>query len=103
MVDPVSLIIGGGLVAAGYGSGRVGRRRRHPRAPKAAPPPKPMCGCSHHYALHDPKTKVCHGTVKTTKYDTNGYQVGYTYPPCACRQYVGPVPMPELFAQEIGG
>ena len=103
MLDPISLIIGGGLVAAGYVSGRIGRARRHPKPPKPTPPPKPICGCSHHYALHDPESKACHGSVKTPKHNVVGDQVGYTYPACACRQYVGPVPMPEFFAPEIGG
>lgn len=81
--------------------GRLLPNRR--RTPKPAPPPKPICGCDHHYALHDPDTKACGATVKTPKYNTIGDRIGYTYPACACRQYTGPQPLPEFYAPEIGG
>jgi len=98
-------VIEGALIAlAGVLIGRfLPGRRRHPKTPRPTPPPKPMCGCTHHYAMHDPATKACHGTVKTPQHNSIGHHVGYTYPACACRQYVGPVPMPEFFASEIGG
>jgi hypothetical protein len=98
-------VIEGALIAlAGVLIGRfLPGRRRHPKPPKPAPPPKPVCGCTHHFAMHDPQSKACHGTVKTPEFNRAGGHVGYTYPACACRQYVGPVPMPEFFASEIGG
>ncbi len=102
MLDPITLIIGGGLLAAGYGSGRVGRRRRHPRAPKPVPPPKPVCGCGHGIHDHDPATSKCHGTKKAYRWD--GFrEVLDKYVSCTCRQYSGPQPLPEFYAPEIGG
>jgi hypothetical protein len=72
------------------------RRRRAPAAPK------PVCGCDHHYSLHDPETARCHGTVKSTSaYNHIGVWVGHKDLPCTCRRYSGPVPLPEYFAPEI--
>lgn len=94
------LMLEGALIAlVGVLVGRFMPGRR--RGPKPIPPPQPICGCTHHFALHDPETKACHGTVKTRKHNAIGDHIGYTYPACACRQYTGPTPMPEFFANEI--
>ena len=53
---------------------------------------KPICGCDHHRAMHDPKTNECHGK----DYEGNG-----VYARCTCRQYVGPEPLPSYYAPEI--
>lgn len=96
------LLEGGTLVAVGVLLGRfLPARRRTPKPFKPEPPPKPVCGCTHHFALHDPQTKACHGTVKTPKHNAAGGHVGYTYPACACRQYVGPIPYPDFVALDI--
>lgn len=54
------------------------------------------CGCSHHLSHHDPKTNKCNATVPTRKYDSLGDWVGWSYPACACKQYVGDRPPPTL-------
>lgn len=91
MFDPVTLLTGAGLLATGYGAGRIGRSRRHPKPRKPTPPPKPICGCGHNRSFH--AKGRCTGEVG--KYPYN-YQ-------CKCGEYVGPEPMPEYYAPEIGG
>lgn len=88
------------ILFAGIIIGRLlpGRLRRH-----GLKPPKPVCGCSHHHSFHDPKTGECHGLVsKVTRYTTGGTAIAWDKVPCTCRQYSGPVPLPEMFAPEIG-
>jgi hypothetical protein len=104
MIDPVSLIIGGGLLAAGYGSGRIGRARRHPKPRKPLPVPKPVCGCGHGIHDHDPTTNKCHSQIKAYRWNSSyGRETLDKYVACTCRQYSGPQPLPEIFAPEIGG
>lgn len=88
------------ILLAGIVIGRfLPGRRRKPRMPT---PPKPVCGCTHGLQTHDPETRRCHAQVKT--YRHNGIsEVLDGYADCACRQYTGPEPLPEFFAQEIGG
>lgn len=80
MVDPLSLAVGAVIFAVGYVSGRVGRahRTRKPADPY-------VCGCQHHFAVHDPKTNACNASVYRGG--------GYGYKPCACKQYVGERPL----------
>lgn len=81
-------LIAVGAFLAGQWLPRPHRRRR------AAKPPQPICGCQHHHSYHDPKTSECHGRV---------YVGMSTYEDCTCKQYSGPVPLPEYVAQELGG
>lgn len=53
---------------------------------------KPICGCGHHRAMHDPKTSECHGRE---------YEGGGIYSRRTCRQYAGPEPLPSYYAPEI--
>jgi len=53
---------------------------------------KPVCGCDHHRAMHDPKTNECHG---------RNYEGGGIYSRCTCRQYIGPEPLPSYYVSEI--
>ena len=66
-------------------------RRRRPKPPK---PIQPICGCGHHLAQHDAKKGTCHARISADKYDIERMQ-------CTCRQYSGPLPVPEFFASEI--
>lgn len=65
-------------------------RRRHPKLPKL---PKAICGCDHHYSMHDPKK----GMVCTVGIYVDGKHRGK----CACARYTGPVPLPEYVAPEL--
>jgi hypothetical protein len=91
-------MIEGALIAlAGVILGRLlPNRRRDPKQPE------PMCGCKHHLSLHDPVTNVCHGTGKEpVKWDAYGTPRAWQYPPCTCRQYVGPMSIETFFAPRM--
>lgn len=118
MFDLVSLLTGAGLVLGGYGSGRLGKLRRHPKPPK---PPKPICGCGHHHSFHD--DAGCKHVEQETVYEDEVQRDGkgrvildsWDEPvtvekvrqivehKCGCRHYSGPVPYPEYYAPEFGG
>jgi hypothetical protein len=55
----------------------------------ALKPPRPVCGCGHHRSFHDPATGECRAPVPGKVM------------PCTCKQYSGPVPLPEYYAPEI--
>ena len=75
----------GALVAfAGY---KVGTRRRTLPSPEG-----PICGCEHHFAMHDPETKKCHAYVGWHWQDAVRVEDF-----CMCRQYTGPEPLPEYY------
>ena len=80
-------------------------RRKAPKPPKPARPVRPVCGCGHHHSFHDPKTGECHGQVRGEPTEFDRYPsrspVAWAQVQCSCRQYSGPVPMPEFFAAEI--
>lgn len=61
---------------------------------------KPICGCTHHHAYHDPRTGVCKGTVRRSKGTDNNFNRIYTYHDCTCQQYSGP--MPEIDYRIMG-
>ena len=91
-MDPVSLLVGGGLVCAGWVIGRTGRLRR------TVKDPDPECGCEHHLAMHDRTTGECHGTVMVpVRYNLNGSPTAREPVQCECRQYTGPVPVTEIW------
>lgn len=77
-------------------------RRKGPKPPK---PVEAVCGCDHHHSYHDPQTGQCHGLMrgKPVKYNAWSEPMAYEKVPCTCRQYSGPVPMPEFFAPEVTG
>ena len=78
-------------------------RGPRPRALKPRKDPKPVCGCSHHYSFHDPKSGNCHGFVngEPVKYDAFRDPTAWAQVQCPCRQYSGPMPLPEYFAPEL--
>lgn len=87
----------GALIAlAGVLVGRFLPGRR--RGPKPVPPPKPVCGCGHSVSFHAGGEKACAWVGE--KYYRSG--VGTVTPRCTCLKYVGPTPMPEFYAPEIG-
>lgn len=91
------MIEGALILLAGILIGRFlpGRRRR----PKPPMPVKPICGCEHSVGFHADGVGPC-AWVGEKRYRSG---VGAFTPRCTCLKYVGPIPMPELFAQEIGG
>ncbi len=85
----LAMLAGVFILAIGILVGRLLAALR-PALPKQ---PKPVCGCTHHYSVHDPKGDMrCNVAI----------YVGSTYRgKCACLRYSGPVPLPEYFATEI--
>lgn len=90
-MDPMTLGVGGGLLAVGWLVGHIRRR------PRPEPQSTPTCGCGDALALHDPTTGECHGEVRREHYLKGGDRSGWEWLPCTCRQYTGPRPIEELF------
>lgn len=96
-MDPVTIAASGMLVLLGFVLGRIPRRTS--KTPK---PPKPICGCGHHHAHHDPKAGICHGTRQVpSKYNVYGEVIARKEVPCTCKQYSGPEPLKTFFAPEL--
>jgi hypothetical protein len=95
-VEPVSLLVGGLLLAVGFVAGRLGRRR-----PAPPPPVTPLCGCGHALSQHDRETSTCYAELRRDTFDRRGRWAGHTWVPCTCRQYVGPRPIDEVFAPRL--
>ena len=87
-------LLEGAVIAVGAFLAGQWLPRPHRRGVKASKPPELMCGCKHHHSYHDPKTGECHGRV---------YVGMGQHEDCTCKQYSGPVPLPEYVAQELGG
>jgi hypothetical protein len=94
----LEMLTGGGLVLAGLLIGRFAPVRR--RSPKS---PKPVCGCRHELAYHDPATGECHGMKTVDKHNRYGEWIGEEQVTCTCRQYDGPTPLPTVYAPEVTG
>jgi hypothetical protein len=94
MLEGALILLAGILIGIGIGV-RVAARRDGPN------PVTAVCGCTHHYSMHDPKTGACVATVPVDKYAQNGEQIGKELVPCACVRYVGPEPLPTYIATEI--
>lgn len=94
-------MIEGALIAlAAFLLGRLlpGRKRKDLAGGKS---PKPVCGCGHHHAYHDPKTGACGHAKRLVTY-SDAWRTTYgDTAKCPCRQYSGPVPLPEVYAPEI--
>jgi hypothetical protein len=70
--------------------------RRRPPQPLLSP--QPICGCTHHNALHDPETGECHGTVEEpSKWNSYGDPISFKVVSCTCRTYIGPVPVMDAW------
>jgi hypothetical protein len=96
VVEPISLLVGAGLLAGGYLAGR--RNRRRPPPPR---PLTPMCGCGHPLSQHDPDTRTCHAQLRRDAFDRRGRFAGHIWAPCTCRQYIGPRPIDEVFVPPL--
>lgn len=93
-MEPLTLLVGAGIFAAGLLAGwPLGRRDR---ARRRDPELEPICGCGHHRAQHDPETSQCHKLV-------NIALRGYTpkFQQCTCQQYVGPEPISSLWTPPV--
>jgi len=92
----VGLIEGALILLAGILLGRfLPGRRRGPE------PAEAVCGCRHHYAVHDPQAGRCGATAEISLYNTRGERLGWQQVPCPCARYTGPEPLPEYVAAGI--
>ena len=89
------MLDGAAILAAGFLLGRFLPARR--RQPKPPAPVRPVCGCTHEVAFHDPKSGQCHAMM----YVPGTMSRDSHHVPCTCRQYTGPEPMPTYYAPEI--
>jgi hypothetical protein len=102
-VIALAMLEGALILLAGILAGRLlPGRRKGPRLPES---PKPVCGCGHHYAMHDPKTGECNVAVKgaPVKWDRWDNPIKWEMTGCACLRYTGPEPLPSYYAPEIAG
>ncbi|QLY31095.1 hypothetical protein [Nocardia huaxiensis] len=90
MFDPISLVVGAGLVVIGWAAGRYSRRT--PRVQ----PPSTVCGCGHDLSLHDRKAGECH--AESPRKTGWGLTV---WARCGCKNYTGATPLEELFAPPV--
>jgi hypothetical protein len=91
-MDPVSLVTGAAILIAGVLIGRVGRRT----ARRQGSDPQPICGCTHHRALHEPDTGRCRGENRQ-----GNWLDGWRHVKCTCQRYSGPVPIETLWTPPI--
>ncbi|BAD60305.1 hypothetical protein IU443_13495 [Nocardia farcinica] len=91
-MDPLSLVVGGGLVGIGWLLGRFVPRRRARSNPQLTA----RCGCGHDLALHDRTDGTCH--AETSRRGTHGLR---EWVRCNCRRYTGPTPLEDVFAPPI--
>ncbi|WP_329064494.1 hypothetical protein [Streptomyces sp. NBC_01429] len=63
--------------------------------------PEPVCGCSHHLAVHDRQGK-CHEDVEApVEWDEEKKPLRYERRQCNCQQYIGPQPLSRIYADEL--
>lgn len=93
MIDLVSLLVGGVLVASGWLGGRVSRKRSMPSQPES------ICSCEHGYGSHADGGK-CATQVERPHYWANGCRNGYEWVLCPCLSYDGPEPLPRVWTTE---
>jgi hypothetical protein len=94
------IVFGGGSWAASHIDAWVKHRReirmRKLQATLPPVPPKPICGCGHDLAFHDPRTGECHSKVKVvTKWERVADEDGYLVrPQCSGLQAGGEADRP---------
>lgn len=95
----LEMLTGGGLVAIGWLIGRFGPARRRTPAP-----PKPICGCGHALAYHNPTNGICRAEdIEDDVWDEKAHRHVTKAVRCLCLQYTGPTPLPTVYAPEVTG
>lgn len=86
----IEMLVGALILFIGIVIGRFSRKKSLPAITRD---PEPICGCSHHYALHD-RDGVCRKQVARTD-----AAYGKHYVDCGCQRYTGPEPLPTYTAE----
>lgn len=95
--DIAAMLDGAGILAAGLVLGRFWPARR-----RGAKLPKPVCGCGHDLAHHEPDGSGGGTTCHSLMYVPTTMSCDSHHVPCTCRQYSGPRIMdPGYVAREI--
>jgi len=89
VMDPISIAVGAAVLATGWVTGRLGRRRPE----MAEIRPVGECGCGHSLALHDTETTRCTAEIRRVRQDAHGNRNGHEWVPCSCQRYVGEYPV----------
>lgn len=92
-MDPISLIVGGALLAVGWLAGRA--HRRHNRTPEL-PSTATMCSCGHGHGTHV-AGGVCQAQIERSHYMKHGERNGWEWVACPCQTYDGPEPLPRVW------
>jgi hypothetical protein len=88
----IDTVVGAGIGIASYAVGQARGRRSRRRDP-FADDPQPVCGCGHHYSLHDGEGG-CHGTHRVVEQVSRDGKTWATEA-CGCARYTGPEPLPR--------
>lgn len=89
----MTLAVGAGILLVGMLIGRVARLRRRPARPV------PVCGCGHHYAMHEPGVGRCHAKIMEKTYVSGS--TTETLEQCTCQVYTGPAPVEVLWRDGV--
>jgi hypothetical protein len=94
MITSGSMLTGAIILLVGVVIGALIGRMAWPARGMAPKPgePKPVCGCKHHYSMHDQSGR-CH--EQEWRYSKGE---GEHWVDCACQRYTGPEPLPEFVA-----
>ncbi len=81
-MEPVSMLIAAGLIAVGYITGRIHRKK------PPAPDPTDFRGCKHSLSYRDKTTGACTASVEVAnKWDKYSTAIGFEWRPCACTNH----------------
>ena len=86
------MLIGALILFIGIVVGRLSSRLK-PRAIDGEP--KPICGCKHHYSMHDENGKC------QFEEDYHWHKGERRSDTCPCQRYSGPEPLPKYIAGEL--
>lgn len=99
------MIEGAIILAVGVLLGRLlPNRRGSSKTPKSITHSNATCGCSHHLSDHDLTMNNCAGMMHNPNWSSDHYPHATRNPkkiPCACRQYVGPIPAESYFSTPL--
>lgn len=98
-MDPISILVGAGLLLLGLLLGVFATVVLLPRRTPALKTPQAVCSCSHGLGKHDEVHGKCHGEILRKNARTKeGDWIGDQWVTCTCRHYDGPQPIERYLA-----